>query len=108
MSSIDVNHVLTQIRALQTQIGQRPAASVTPAAAQPSGFATLLQGAVNRVNEAQQDSSRLQQTFAAGDPNTDLSTVMVAGARAQLQFKAMVEVRNRLVSAYQDIMNMPI
>ncbi|HSW14371.1 MAG TPA: flagellar hook-basal body complex protein FliE, partial [Solimonas sp.] len=61
-----------------------------------------------RVNEAQQDSARLQNAFAIGDKNTDLASVMVAGARAQVQFKGMVEVRNRLVSAYQDIMNMPI
>jgi len=38
----------------------------------------------------------------------DLAQVMVAGARSQLNFRGAVEVRNRLVAAYQDIMNMPI
>jgi len=106
--SIEINNVLSQIRAMQAQVTQRPAAAATPPAAQPGGFANLLETAVNRVNAAQNDTVRLQEAFAAGDQNTDLSSVMIAGARSQLQFKAMVEVRNRLVSAYQDIMNMPI
>lgn len=110
MNEIGINNVLAQIRAMQTQAMQRPAGvpAVAQPAAQKAGFESVLQGAVNRVNEAQQDSSRLQTAFALGDRNTDLASVMVAGARAQVQFKGMVEVRNRLVSAYQDIMNMPI
>jgi len=107
MTTINVNNVLSQIRAMQTQIGQKPA--VQPVAAQPQGgFDKLLTNAIGQVSSAQQDSARLQQAFASGDANTDLSSVMIAGAKAQVQFKAMVEVRNRLVSAYQDIMNMPI
>jgi len=107
MTTINVNSVLSQIRAMQTQVGQKPA--VQPVAAQPQGgFDKLLTSAIGQVNSAQQDSARLQKVFASGDANTDLSSVMIAGAKAQVQFKAMVEVRNRLVSAYQDIMNMPI
>jgi len=109
MNEIGVNNVLAQIRAMQAQAAQRPAAAapVQPVA-QKAGFESLLQNAVNRVNDTQQDSARLQNAFAMGDKNTDLASVMVAGARAQVEFKGMVEVRNRLVSAYQDIMNMPI
>lgn len=107
MTTINVNSVLSQIRAMQTQIGQKPA--VHPTAAQPQGgFDKMLGSAIGQVNAAQQESSRLQTAFVSGDPNTDLSSVMIAGAKAQVQFKGMVEVRNRLVSAYQDIMNMPI
>jgi flagellar hook-basal body complex protein FliE len=107
MTTINVNSVLSQIRAMQTQIGPTPA--VQPAAAQQQGgFDKLLTSAIGQVNAAQQESSRLQTAFASGDANTDLSSVMIAGAKAQVQFKGMVEVRNRLVSAYQDIMNMPI
>ena len=43
-----------------------------------------------------------------GDPQTDLAQVMLASGRAQVSFTALNEVRNRLVSAYQDVMNMPI
>lgn len=109
MNEIGVNNVLAQIRAMQAQATQRPAAAAPAAQVAPkAGFESLLQNAVNRVNDAQSDSVKLQSAFAMGDRNTDLASVMVAGARAQVQFKGMVEVRNRLVSAYQDIMNMPI
>ena len=42
------------------------------------------------------------------DPGTDLTEVMIAAQKASLSFRAMAEVRNKLVTAYQDIMNMPV
>ncbi|MDM4770800.1 flagellar hook-basal body complex protein FliE [Solimonas sp. SE-A11] len=109
MNEIGINNVLSQIRAMQAQTAQRPAgvAAAQPVA-QKAGFDSVLKSAVESVNQAQQDSSRLQTAFAMGDKSVDLASVMVAGAKSQVQFKGMVEVRNRLVSAYQDIMNMPI
>ena len=50
----------------------------------------------------------LQNKFQLGDPNTDLASVMLASSRAQVEFKGLVETRNRMVRAYQDIMNMPL
>ena len=58
--------------------------------------------------EAQSTSAELRDKFVAGDPNTDITDVMVALQKASLSFQAMTQVRNRLVSAYQDIMNMPM
>ena len=46
--------------------------------------------------------------FELGDPRADLARVMVAMQQSQVAFRATVEVRNRLVQAYQDVMNMPI
>jgi flagellar hook-basal body complex protein FliE len=117
MSSIDINSVLSQIRSLNQQVGVRP--SITPplltgeaigtAAAKPAeGFGSMIQSGIKQVAAAQSESGRLQQAFELGDPNTDLATVMVASAKAQVSFRAMVEVRNRVVSAYQDVMNMPL
>lgn len=115
MSSIDVNSVLSQIRSLNLQAGVRPA-GIAPlesgiGATQPAsapGFGALLHQGVDRVADAQGQAGKLQQAFELGDPNTDLATVMVASAKAQVSFRAMVEVRNRVVSAYQDVMNMPL
>jgi len=107
MSEMDVSRVLAQIRTLQSQASFKPATA--PAAAAPTaGFDSLLKGAIDQVNQTQQTSARLQESFARGDRNTDLSTVMLAGAKAQVEFRGMVEVRNRLVAAYQDIMNLPL
>lgn len=111
MNEMDVSSVLAQIRSLQSQATGTPRApQIANAQAQPaqSSFATMLKSAVDEVSKAQGDAAQLQQAFALGDRNTELSSVMLAGAKAQVQFKAMTEVRNRLVAAYQDIMNMPL
>ncbi|NGY06918.1 flagellar hook-basal body complex protein FliE [Solimonas terrae] len=109
MNEINVNSVLAQIRSMQAQVAAP--ARVAPGAATQApegGFATVLKTAISEVNGAQNDAAALQKSFALGDPNVELSSVMLAGAKAQVQFKAMTEVRNRLVAAYQDIMNMPL
>lgn len=111
MNEINVSSVLAQIRSMQAQqTALAPARVQQPGTAQPAegGFASVLKTAIHEVNGAQNDAVSLQKSFALGDPNVELSSVMLAGAKAQVQFKAMTEVRNRLVAAYQDIMNMPL
>lgn len=111
MNDIDVNRVLSQIRQLSEQAANRPANVANNNAVKSSsdsGFGQLVGGAISKVNETQQTASQLQTAFEMGDPSADLARVMIAQASAQVSFKAMAEVRNRLVSAYQEIMNMPI
>ena len=107
MNDIDVNRVLSQIRSLSEQAANRPApvAVKTPT---ENTFGQIVGNAVSKVNETQQAATQLQTAFEMGDPSADLARVMIAQASAQVSFKAMAEVRNRLVSAYQEIMNMPI
>ena len=116
MNDIGINQVLSQIRAMQAQAATRtapvsPGGSGTltaPVNRANGGFADFLSASLNRVSQTQAQASALQQRFELGDPKTDLSQVMLAGAKAQVQFKGLVEVRNRLVQAYQDVMNMPV
>lgn len=109
MNTIDVSQVLSQIRALQTQASNRPSAPLaTETSTAPGGFGALLKSSIDSVSSTQNTASELQKKFELGDPNTDLASVMLATSKSQVSFKAMVEVRNRLVSAYQDIMNMPL
>lgn len=114
MSQIDVNSVLSQIRALQAQAAtpSRPSVAAPAAAAQPAtatpSFGRVMEAALDRVSLRQSESADLQQRFQMGDPGTDLASVMLASSRAQVEFKGLVEVRNRMVRAYQDIMNMPL
>lgn len=107
MNDIDVNRVLAQIRSLGAQASARPQGTEATKSVN-GGFQDFLSGAVNKVNDTQAQSEQLKRAFELGDPNADLSQVMLAQARAQVSFKAMAEVRNRLVSAYQEIMNMPV
>ncbi|SFF43701.1 flagellar hook-basal body complex protein FliE [Fontimonas thermophila] len=108
MSDMDVSRVLAQIRALQAQAALRPAAPGAAAAPPKTGFDDLLKKAIGQVNDSQQAAARLQEAFSRGERTVELADVMLASAKAQVNFKAMTEVRNRLVAAYQDIMNMPV
>lgn len=109
MNTTEVQQVLSQIRALQTQAAGRPAAAGPVAPASGTGsFGALMKSALDNVNGTQAAAQKLQESFERGDSSTDLASVMLASSKAQVSFKAVVEVRNRLVSAYQDIMNMPL
>lgn len=72
------------------------------------GFNAVLKNMVNHVNETQVDSSRMTNAYSRGDAGVDLSDAMVAMQKARVHFEAMVQVRNRLVNAYQEVMRMPV
>ncbi|MGE0801588.1 MAG: flagellar hook-basal body complex protein FliE [Lautropia sp.] len=82
---------------------------VGPAASGPDGgFSTVLTGALQRIDAAQNEASKLQTAFDSGAPGASLEQTMVSMQKAQIGFQAAVTVRNRLVSAYTDIMNMQV
>lgn len=107
MNDIGINQVLAQIRAINTAASAKPATAPANGAALEN-FSATLGKALDGVASAQNTASDLSTRFELGDKSVDLAQVMVAGARSQVNFRAAVEVRNRLVSAYQDVMNMPI
>jgi flagellar hook-basal body complex protein FliE len=120
MNTINVNSVLSQIRAMSSQI-QAPGASsiggagglgglagVGGAKETASPFAALMKQGVQQVNEAQRSAETLATAFERGVPGVELPQVMLEAQKASVSFKALTEVRNRFVSVYQDIMNMPI
>lgn len=103
----DISSVLGQLRALQSRQGQAEVAA--PAAPQGAGkFGDLMAQALDKVNTNQQQAAEAATAFARGDEGADLAQVMLSLNKASVSFKAMAEVRNRLVSSYQDIMNMPV
>jgi flagellar hook-basal body complex protein FliE len=71
-------------------------------------FGEVLGESIRAVNELQQGATEMATAFEKGDPNVDLSQVMVELQKASVSFSAMVEVRNKLLSAYQDVMNMQV
>ncbi len=110
MSQIVIDQVLSQIRALQASQHAsiaRPAAPANAAAGGPS-FADVLKRGVDQVNQAQMKADGLATAFERGTPGVDLGQVMVEMQKANVSFRALTEVRNRFVAAYQEIMNMPI
>jgi len=71
-------------------------------------FSEALKASLDQVNNSQSKAVELGKSFAMGDDSVNLSDVMVASQKASISFQATVQVRNKLVSAYHDIMNMQI
>ncbi len=71
-------------------------------------FAVMLRAAVDNVNGLQQSSNELQTRFDMGDRSLSLSDVMIASQKSSLAFSATVQVRNKLVEAYKEIMSMSV
>jgi len=84
----------------------RPLEAETPAV--KADFAAALRASLDEVNNTQSKAERLGQRFALGDDSVNLSDVMISMQKANISFQATVQVRNKLVSAYQDIMNMQV
>lgn len=108
LKPFDFNQALA--RAGLNAAGQPLAAARPAAAGAPEGgsFRTAMTDALKSVSAAQAESTRLQRAVAADDPRVSLEETMIAMQRSQLGFQVTVQVRNRLVSAYTEIMNMQV
>jgi len=71
-------------------------------------FADMLKSTIAQVNSTQQESSEMAKNFELGKTDASLQEVMISLQKANVSFQTMVQVRNKLVSAYQDIMNMQV
>lgn len=113
-NTIDAQAVLAQMRALTAQargleMPQAVSAGHAVSGATPAvNFGDVMKNALDFVNDQQVQSRKLSDKFERGDTGVDVAQVMVAIQKASLSFQAATQVRNKLVSAYQDIMNMPL
>ncbi len=107
MSEMNIQAVLQQIRSVSARI--QPPANETPAT-EPAraSFGKLLEQSVQGINQQQKQAEALARAWQLGDPNINLSEVMIASEKAGVAFEAAKQVRNKLVEAYRDIMNMPL
>ncbi|WP_296217195.1 flagellar hook-basal body complex protein FliE [Pseudomonas sp. UBA2684] len=105
---IEFNRLMLEMRSMQAEAmaRQKPVVSA-PEPGMPS-FSDMLGQAVNKVSETQQASSQLATAFEMGKSGVDLTDVMIASQKASVSMQAMTQVRNKLVQAYQDIMQMPV
>jgi len=71
-------------------------------------FGNLLKDAVESVNSLQKDAGAKKTAFELGDPKVSLGEAMIATQKASVAFEATVQVRNKFVEAYKEIMNMPV
>ncbi|WP_076416956.1 flagellar hook-basal body complex protein FliE [Colwellia sp. UCD-KL20] len=73
-----------------------------------SDFGSLLKDAINTVNDLQQTAGAERKAFELGDSNVTLAQTMISASKASVAFDATVQVRNKFVEAYKEIMNMPV
>lgn len=100
--------MISQLKTAATRPSQSPVALAAEQAAPKVDFASALKSTLDQVNQAQRNSEAMTQRFVLGDDKINLSDVMLNSQKANISFQATVQVRNKLVSAYQDIMNMSI
>ncbi|WP_160286241.1 flagellar hook-basal body complex protein FliE [Pseudomonas knackmussii] len=107
---IEFNRLLLEMRSMQmdAMAKAKPLATARAAVEGAPNFSDMLGQAVNKVNATQQAASSLANAFEVGQSNVDLTDVMIASQKASVSFQAMTQVRNKVVQAYQDIMQMPI
>jgi len=125
MSSLQIDAVLSQIRSMQSQVrglGSQPAGELAKAVSGVAGnvggaanvkepassFANVMKQGLDSVSATQKSAENLAAQFERGVDGVELPQVMLEMQKASVSFRAVTEVRNKLVSAYQDIMNMPI
>jgi flagellar hook-basal body complex protein FliE len=121
----DINQLLQQMKQMQSQVSEQRGmqsplvnqaglaqgvrgTEATTGANKVPGFGDMFQQAIGSVNSTQQQAGALATSFEQGDPGVSLAQVMVASQKASVSFQALTQVRNRLVDAYKDIMNMPV
>src|SRR3984957_17021200 len=106
MSGMQIQQVLAEMRSLQARASGVAETPMAPA--QPSGFATLMRDSVGHISSMHNQATALADAYEAGDKSVDLTKVMLEVQKAGLAFHAMTEVRNKLVDAYTQVMNMSV
>ena len=115
-----IQSMLGQLRAVGAQAAQSPViarpvdllnASSATKSSSPStqvDFSVVLKSSLAQLSQYQKKSEELGKNFALGDDSVGLADVMIAGQKASIALQSAVQVRNKLVSAYQNIMNMQV
>ena len=115
MSTISGPMGVDRVMALRAQILEKnaalaranTAAAPAPAAAPATSFADTMTQALKDVNAGQAQASQLSEAYERGE-TVDIAKVMLARQQASVGFEATLQVRNKLLSAYKDIMSMPV
>ena len=107
MDSKGIDQMLSMLRASSAAASSRAGeAPSTPVGA--TDFAQVLQTSIAQVNQTQQQAEAMAASFAAGNSTENLHEVMIELQKASISFQEMIQVRNKLVSAYHDVMNMQV
>jgi flagellar hook-basal body complex protein FliE len=102
--SLSINRL---VPGLMEQAGIKTGASPKLDSGEKADFVNVFSNLINSVNDLQSDSSEIQQSFLAGEP-VELHQVMIKAEEAGVAMDLLLEIRNKLVDAYNDIIKMPV
>ncbi|MEE4246100.1 MAG: flagellar hook-basal body complex protein FliE [Kangiellaceae bacterium] len=109
MTQITPDQILSQMRRLASAAQSQSVNNSNNIQANSNAdFTNALSDALKAVNEQQMNATAAANRIESGDGGVSLVKAVIASQKASVAFDAAVQVRNRVVSAYQDIMNMPI
>ncbi|WP_455204867.1 flagellar hook-basal body complex protein FliE [Kaarinaea lacus] len=109
MKEIDTNNLLAQLRAnAAVAQNQVPGLDAVNGQADGPSFSSLLQQSINKVNELQGTSAEMSKAFELGDPSVSLAEVMIAKQKSSIAFQSVLQVRNKLMEAYREVMSMQV
>lgn len=109
IDSSQIQAMIAQLKAHATRPSLTPPVIQTEAPAVPKAqFSDALQKSLDAVNASQVKAADLGTKFALGDDSVSLSDTMIAMQKASINFQATIQVRNKLVSSYHEIMNMQV
>ena len=106
MNDMRIQQVLQQMRTLAAQADGNLTAGTTPES-RPGDFAGMLHSAIETVNGLQQSAGQKTDAFLSGE-GVPLTEVMIASQKSRVAFETIKEVRNHLLSAYQEISRMQV
>jgi flagellar hook-basal body complex protein FliE len=107
IDTVSMDALLAKMNAIRDVMPRAGLAPAGKAATEPD-FAAALKASIESVDASQKASADLSQRFQLGDPKVSLEETMVAMAKANVSFQQMIQVRNKVIAAYHDIMNMPV
>ncbi len=108
-SQANISSMLQTLRAYQSEAGGGmglPSVDKDKAVAK-TGFADMIRQTIDNVNEKQKTANDLESSYMRGDP-VPLTDVVMAMQKSSLSFEATLQVRNKVLKAYEDILNMPV
>ncbi|MFT5224640.1 MAG: flagellar hook-basal body complex protein FliE [Polaribacter sp.] len=107
MNNISQASLISQMQTLES-MSQGKMQPVEQKVDDGTSFSSMMSKAINQVNETQTQAGDMKKAFEMGDDTVDLSEVMIAIQKSRISFEALTQVRNKLLNAYQDVMNMPV
>lgn len=111
INSVSMDMLLAKLDAARTAatgLSGQPGSVNAAKAPRDIDFGKLLKTNIDKVDQSLQSADALATRFQLGDPSVSLEESMVALQKANVTFQAAIQVRNKVIAAYQDIMNLPI